>query len=165
MTDEKPDKRPGQPVENEFHMKIAADGRWFHEGGEIKRLSLVRLFASVLSCDETGQHWLRTPAEFGRIDVEDAAFIITEMTVSSEAGCQIIQMQDNLERTYQVGADYELYLKADEGGMMRPYLSLDKGVSARLSHPVYYQLAECAETEPDQGRLGVYSQGIFFSLE
>ena len=59
-----------------FDIEIKADGRWFHEGGEIKRIGLVKLFASVLSCDEAGRYWLTTPVEKGEIRVEDAPFVI-----------------------------------------------------------------------------------------
>ena len=37
-----------EPVQHEYHMHIAADGRWFHEGSPIDRIQLVTLFASVL---------------------------------------------------------------------------------------------------------------------
>jgi len=33
--------------EQQFNIQIAADGRWFHDGGEIRRKALVKLFASV----------------------------------------------------------------------------------------------------------------------
>ena len=32
----------------EIDMRIAADGRWFYQGGPINRLPLVKLFASIL---------------------------------------------------------------------------------------------------------------------
>ena len=57
-----------------FDIEIKADGRWFHEGGEIKRIGLVKLFASVLSCDEDGRYWLTTPVEKGEIQVARRTF-------------------------------------------------------------------------------------------
>ena len=47
-------------------MRIDQEGRWYHEGDLIKRIELVKLFARVLSVDEAGQHWLRTPLNLGR---------------------------------------------------------------------------------------------------
>ena len=32
----------------QFDIRIASDGRWFHEGDEIRRIELVKLFASSL---------------------------------------------------------------------------------------------------------------------
>ena len=46
---------------------ITADGDWYHEGGQIKRESLVRLFASILRREEDGEYYLVTPAEKWRI--------------------------------------------------------------------------------------------------
>ncbi|MEP6870076.1 MAG: DUF1285 domain-containing protein, partial [Novosphingobium sp.] len=61
-------------------MRIAPDGRWFHDGGEITRPAMVRAFASLLRRDPDGQHWLVTPEEKLSITVDDAAFIAIDMS-------------------------------------------------------------------------------------
>ena len=66
----------------DFEIHIASDGRWFHQGDEIKRIAIVKLFASVLSLDNDGRYWLTTPAEKGEITVEDAPFIIVKLNSS-----------------------------------------------------------------------------------
>ena len=76
----------GGAVEQQFHIKIAGDGRWFHEGGEIHRKALVKLFSTVLRRDSDGVFWLETPVEKGRIEVEDAPFIATALTVDHSDG-------------------------------------------------------------------------------
>jgi hypothetical protein len=47
---------------------------------------------------------------------------------------------------------------------LRPYIEVRDGLLAKLSRPVYYQLADYAEVGPD-GRLGVWSHNQFFALE
>ena len=69
----------------QFDIRIADDGRWFHEGDEIRRFEMVKLFASILVLDDQGDYWLATPAEKGRITVDDAPFIIRDMTVKTGA--------------------------------------------------------------------------------
>ena len=59
-------------------MRIAADGRWFHQGGEIKRAAMVRAFSSLLRRDDIG-YWLVTPQEKLSIIVDDAPFIAVEL--------------------------------------------------------------------------------------
>ena len=81
-------------------MRIDKDGQWFHEGSLIKRAALVTLFSSVLSCDEAGQHWLRTPVEFGKIEVEDAAFVITAAEIEGRGEKAEIKLTDNIERVH-----------------------------------------------------------------
>ena len=153
------------PQLTEFHMHIDGDGRWFHEGGEITRKRMVALFATILSCDETGQHWLRTPVEYGRVEVVDAAFIITSMHIGSSTTGQIITMTDNIDRMYEVSAQYPIKMTADKQGIIKPYLLIERGLRARLSHPVYYELAAIAHTDPHTGAVGVTSHNQFFSLD
>ncbi|MEM6267486.1 MAG: DUF1285 domain-containing protein, partial [Pseudomonadota bacterium] len=62
----------------ESHMRIAADGTWYHEGGPIRRPAMVRAFSSLLTRDQAGQHWLISPVEKLSIEVDDAAFIATD---------------------------------------------------------------------------------------
>ena len=154
-----------QPVERDFHMRIAADGQWYHEGGLIKRARLVKLFASVLEVDADGQHWLRTPVEFGRIEVEDAPFIITSLDSEGEARDRRISLTDNLDRTHLLGPDQPLLLRArtDEAETV-PYLRLAGGLLARLSRPVWYELVGLADDEDDKGQPGLWSVGCFFPL-
>ena len=76
----------GRAIEQQFHIKIAGDGRWYHEGGEIQRKALVKLFSTVLKRDSDGVFWLETPVEKGRIEVEDAPFIATALTVDHADG-------------------------------------------------------------------------------
>lgn len=167
-------------AEQQFDIHIAADGRWFHQGGEIRRAELVRLFASVLMRDEQGEFWLVTPVEKGRISVDDAPFIITEARfrdaapedeafaneVAGDAETrQIILMRTNVGDEIQLGAAHPLRMMKEPGGAeMRPYVMVRDGLLAKLSRPVYYQLAAEAVPGPD-GRLGVWSGSVFFPLE
>ena len=150
----------------DFDIHIDAEGQWFHEGGQIKRMGLVQLFATILSCDEAGQHWLTTPVEKGRISVEDAPFIITELIApsSGEASDHHLILRDNLGRDWPLGPDHALTIEGTADQPV-PYLSLEKGLRARLSRPVYYQLAELAQPAPDNPAcFGVMSNGVFFAL-
>ena len=64
-------RRLRQPVPQEFDIRIAADGSWYHEGGLIGRPALVKLFSTVLRREADGSFWLVTPVERGRIEVEE----------------------------------------------------------------------------------------------
>jgi len=154
-------------AEQQFDIRIASDGRWYHDGGEIRRIELVKLFASILLRDDDGVYWLATPAEKGRIAVDDAPFIIREMSVEAGAGIapQKISFQTSLDDIVPLDEAHPLQLqKAAASDYMRPYIEVRDGLLAKLSRPVYYQLAEYAETGPD-GRFGVWSHHQFFPLE
>ena len=49
-----------RPTPQDFDIRIAADGNWYHEGGLIRRAALVKLFASVLRREDDGSYWLVT---------------------------------------------------------------------------------------------------------
>ena len=151
----------------QFDIKIASDGRWFHEGDEIRRIELVKLFASILVIDDKGDYWLATPAEKGRITVDDAPFIIRDMTVKTGAQSHQneICFQTNIDETVLLDIKHPLKLRAAaQSSDLRPYIEVRDGLLAKLSRPVYYQLADYAEVGPD-GRLGVWSHNQFFELE
>ena len=153
--------------EQHFDIRIAADGRWFHQGDEIRRIGLVKLFASVLMQDKTGDYWLVTPVEKGRITVDDAPFIISEMLVEPGADprSKKIYFRTTLDEDIALDAQHPLLLRpAGSLGDFRPYVEVRNGLLAKLSRPVYYQLAEHAQKGPD-GRLGVWSHEQFFALE
>ena len=153
--------------EQRFDIRIATDGRWFHEGDEIRRIEMVKLFASVLLRDKSGDYWLVTPVEKGRITVDDAPFIVCEMLVSSGVDSQSneIHFRTNLDESIALDAAHPISLRPSyESQDFRPYIEVRNGLLAKLSRPVYYQLAEHAEKGPD-GRLGVWSHKQFFVLE
>ena len=153
--------------EQQFDIRIANDGRWFHEGDEIRRIEMVKLFASVLMQDKTGDYWLVTPVEKGRITVDDAPFVVSEMSFVAGADPQSneIQFRTNLDETIALDAEHPIsLLSVNDLQDLRPYVEVRDGLLARLSRPVYYQLAKHAEKGPD-GRLGVWSHKQFFALE
>ena len=158
-----------QPVRHDYHMHIAADGRWYHEGRVIERLELVKLFATVLSRDEVGTYWLRTPVEYGEITVEDAPFVIIAVQHDSEGhhsadGKGQFVMTDNIGRSHYLGPDKPLIMLAGPSGDMRPYVMLEKGLSALVCRPVFYELVEQSVPDFNGEYFGIFSGGTFFAL-
>src|SRR3954451_7855258 len=66
------------PFCGDLDMRIAADGTWFYQGTPIGRPALVRLFSTILKCED-GRHFLVTPVEKVGIRVDDAPFLAVEM--------------------------------------------------------------------------------------
>ena len=160
----------GPAVEQQFHIKIAGDGRWFHEGDEIHRKALVKLFSTVLKRDSEGVFWLETPVEKGRIEVEDAPFIATALTVDWTDGVTpdthpALCFTTNVDDHVVLDAAHPLQmLPSPDGFGLQPYIEVRHGLLAKLSRPVYYELAALA-VAGDDGRIGVWSHDHFFILE
>lgn len=152
------------PVENwspqvtgDSHMRIAADGTWFHEGGRIKRPAMVRAFAGLLMRDDEGAHWLVTPFEKLAIEVEDAPLIATDVSdVGGALGFRI-----NIDELVLAGPDNPIVARgnADTPAL---YLTVRRGLEARLNRSTYQQLADIALAQGDDWT--VTSLGAKFSL-
>lgn len=140
----------------ESHMEIAADGRWFHEGGEITRPAMVRAFATLLTCDDAGQHWLVTPTQRLSIAVVDAAFIAIDLKSEADA----LAFRLNTDDLVLAGPDHPLIVRGDPD-TPAIYLSVRHGTLARLNRSTYAQLVEIALQGDD---LAVSSQGMTFPL-
>lgn len=135
-------------------MTIMADGRWFHDGGEIRRPAMIRAFASLLRRDPDGQHWLVTPHEKQAIRVEDAAFIATDVALSGDA----LAFRLNTDEVIVAGARHPLIAR---GSAQLPsiYLGVRHGTEARINRSTWLQLVDLAGDE-----LVLASQGLRFSL-
>jgi hypothetical protein len=122
-------------------MRIAADGRWFHDGGEITRPAMVRAFASLLRRDHDG-HWLVTPQQKLSIEVEDAAFVATDVVGSGEA----LAFRLNTDDLVIAGPDHPLTARGSEAEPAI-YLAVRSGLEARLNRSTWIQLAQLAEAD------------------
>jgi len=155
------------PVDcGDLDMRIARDGTWFYRGSPIGRLPLVKLFASVLRRERDGLYWLVTPAERGRVTVEDAPFIAVAVDREGEGRDQHLIFRTNLDEIVTAGPDHKLRVETAADGTPAPYIMVRPGLEARLLRPVFYELVELAREEPIAGEVqfGVWSGGRFFRL-
>jgi hypothetical protein len=158
---------PPPPVAGDFGLRIGRDGTWYYHDSPIRRLPLAKLFASVLRREADGGYWLVTPAERGRILVEDVPFLAVEMTVTGAGQHQTLSFRTNLDDTVTADADHPLRVAIDpDSGEPSPYVMIRDGLEARLARPVFYQLADLGRDETIDGisAFGVWSGGKFFPL-
>lgn len=155
---------------------IRRDGTWLWKGSVIQRKAMVCLFASALRRDREGGFWLRTPAEEGRIEVEDAPFVATQLEWRGQGRSQTLAFRTNVDAVVVAGAEHPLLahwnvpMEACDSAEP-PRLTVRAGdgafpVEARISRPVWYELAALAEPGCYEGKacLGVWSDGVFFPL-
>lgn len=148
-----------------FDMRIGRDGTWYYRGSAIQRKPLVTLFSSVLKCDESGQFWLETPVEKGRIDVDDAPFVAVALEISGSGESQTLIFHTNLDETVTASADHPIRVETDpETGEPSPYIHIRDRLDALIARAVFYQLADLAVSRQGDDILGVWSSGHFFAL-
>ena len=161
------------PVEcGDLPFLIRRDGTWLYRGTPINRKELVCLFSSVLRREEDGSFWLQTPAERGRIEVEDVPFVAVELDWSGDGRQQVLSFRTNVDQVITAGPDNPIRVAHDLLTCEpTPYLFVRPGagvfgIEARISRPVYYELVALAVPEWVGCRrmLGVWSGGKFFAL-
>ena len=157
----------------DYAIRIGRDGTWYYRGSPIQRKPLVCLFASVLKRGEDGSYWLETPAERGRIEVEDAPFMAVELFWRDcDCGCghpqQCLTFRTNLDEMVTADSDHPIRVTIDpKSREPRPYITVRPGLEARINRAVFYELVALAQPETVEGRevLGVWSEGVFFPID
>ena len=132
------------PFCGDIDLVIKSDGSWFYNGTIFKRLSLVKLFASVLK-KEAEKYFLVTPVEKIGIVVEDAPFLITQWQWLDDAKT-VMQVSSNLGDNFTLSAEHPLTL-TKEGGL---YVTVRRNLPAKVHRNVYYQWVDLAQEENNE---------------
>ena len=151
---------------------IKRDGTWLYRGTPILRKELVCLFSSVIKREADGSFWLETPAERGRIEVEDTPFVAVELGWTGNGRDQVLSFRLNTDQMVTAGPEHAIRVAHDLLTCEpTPYLHVRDGmgaapVEARIGRAVYYELVALAVPGMIRCRrvLGVWSRGTFFSL-
>src|SRR5206468_7548534 len=101
-------RRPPPAELGNLDMRIARDGTWFYRGSPIDRMPLVKLFSSVLRREPDGLYWLVTPAERGRVMVEDVPFIAVAVDAEGSGRDRNLIFRTNLDEIVTAGPDHPL---------------------------------------------------------
>lgn len=182
------------PLCGDLDMRIARDGTWYYRGSPINRKPLVKLFSTVLRRENDGGYWLVTPAERGRVVVDDAPFTAVEVAATGTGRDQVLRFRTNLDDEVIADAAHPIrVILAPDSGEPAPYLrvrpalsqptaatapavtavapatSADQhppGLEALILRAVYYHLVELGDYHRSDGKLmfGVWSCGVFFPL-
>ncbi|MGI8852136.1 MAG: DUF1285 domain-containing protein [Methyloceanibacter sp.] len=155
---------PNLNVCGDIGLKIGGDGTWYYEGSPIRRLPLVRLFASVLRLEGDGNYYLVTPAEKVPIEVADLPFVAVEMFKEGEGRDQRLSFRTNVDDVVTANGEHTIGFQAAARGDFVPSIVVRDGLKARLARPVYYELAALTTEGPEAGSLGVWSGGAFFAF-
>ena len=154
------------PFCGDLDMRIAADGTWFYLKTPIGRLGLVKLFASVLR-REDDKYFLVTPVEKCGIQVDDAPFVAVELAAEESSAGRILNFRTNVDDWVQCGLEHALRFEPEAGtGGLKPYLHVRRGLWAKVSRALFFDLVELGEERDVAGRamFGVASMGTFFAM-
>ena len=146
-----------QPAKRgQVDIRIDREGRWFHEGDEIKRQPLVDLFATLLR-KEGGDYFLVTPVEQMQITVEDSPFVVVDMDVRGHGENADVLFTTNVGDYVLADTAHEIFMIGDT-----PYFFVRDGLMARIRRSVFYRMVDAGIQQ--NGALWIYSQGTGFNL-
>lgn len=150
------------PFSGDIDMRIARDGRWFHEGGVIERVALVRLFSTILK-KEGERYFLVTPVEKVGIIVDDAPFVAVDVNVTGEGVEQSLEFETNVGDKVLAGEENPIRVERDDDtGEPSPYVMVRDGLEALIDRKTFYRLVELGAHH--QGWFGLWSDGAFFGV-
>lgn len=153
------------PYCGEIDLQIKANGDWYYGGSIFKRLSLVKMFASVLireiSVDKGDEYFLVTPVEKVKINVEEQPFVLTQWQWIDEKKT-IMQVSTNLDDEFILNDQHTLTLD-DKDNLI---VNVRRNLFAKVHRNVYYQWADLAkEKVTNSGTEMIFvSAGKEFSL-
>lgn len=147
-------------LNGDLDMRIAADGRWFYQGGEIKRIKLIQLFSSILK-REDDDIFLVTPVEKWRIQVDRQVFCLTDFEISELEGVDTIRFSNGLGEEALLTVENPIWF-ITENGQDVPCIQVRDGLAGSLARSVFYRLVELGEER--DGELFIPSAGVDFSL-
>jgi len=150
------------PYCGDIGLRIKADGTWLYGGSPINRMTLVKLFSSVLRKDVDGKTYLVTPEERVDVAVDDAPFLAVEMEVSGTEPHQELIFRTNVDDVVTCGAAHPLRFSVDEkSGAIKPYLRVRGQLDALVTRALTHELLTIAvNNEP----AGVRSGGVLFLI-
>ena len=142
---------------------INAEGSWSYRGSPIDRQRLIRLLSTLLRLEDDGDYYLVTPEEKYRIQVNDAPFMAILMQQVGHGRCQSLSFTTNMGDVTTLNDKHRLRIDTHlKSGEPSPYVMIRDGLEAKLSRNVYYQLIGLLEEKG--GRLGIWSENVFFEL-
>jgi hypothetical protein len=160
-----PVERWSPPYCGDIGLAIRADATWTYQGSPIGRMTLVKLFASVLRKDADGKHYLVTPAEMVDVAVADAPFLAVEMEVRDPGPDQTLVFRTNVDDIVVCNADHPLrFVEQRDSGGLKPYLRVRGRLDALLTRAVYLDLVDVADTRED-GTLVIRSGACCFPMQ
>ena len=136
---------------------IDREGRWFHEGSEIKRRELVSLFAGLLRREEDGRYYLVTPVEKVEVSVALHPIMVVDTRPMITGEEQALALVLNTGGVFPL--DSCTGLQPEKRAAGAAFVNLPNGLTALFTRAAWYRLVELAD---ENGNIS--SGGERFSL-
>ena len=153
---------------NKAPFLIDAYGDWYYMESKITRMPMIKLFSSILVKDKDNTFHLRTPVEDVLVEVKDVPYVITSMDRINNNNLTYFTFTTNAGVKFTLGKKNPIWVEAKENSdEFVPYSLVNKGLIARVSRAVYYELVGFLDTKNIKNleHTGIYSGKEFFILD
>jgi hypothetical protein len=152
----------------DLDIRISRSGLWHYLKTPIGREPMVQLFASVLTKEANGKHYLVTPVEKIGIQVDDVAFIALDFDIEPHTDGELLFLVTNVGDRVALRGTRHLRVEFDpETAEPTPYAPIRGALEARIDRKTFYRLAQRSVfRDNDKGErcFGFWSGGVFFPL-
>jgi hypothetical protein len=150
----------------EINIRIAADGRWYHDEREFKRQNLVKLFSGLLRLEDN-HYFLVTPAEKLRIEVEDCPFVASLVEIEDYQDQSVLIFTLNTGEVVIADDAHPLVVET-RGADEQPYprIKVRDNLYALINRSAFFDLLMAAKEFSIDGKhyLQIGSRGNTFNL-
>jgi len=154
----------------DIDIRIASNGEWYYQGSRIERHRISKLFSTVLRL-EGDRYFLVTPPVKYQIQVDDVPFNAVELNRQGEGKMQNLYFRTNMDEVVLADKTHRITVKTNPGtGEPAPYITVRSNLRAKIVRPVFYELAQLLQPDPNpdsdlaEDSVGVFSAGQFFSF-
>lgn len=120
----------------DFSIRIDKKGQWFYQHSPIGRIALCQLFAVCL-LKQGDEYFLATPAERGKILVEDLPFYANHC--QTDANNNFLQIESSLGFAVNCDAEHPLVVEFSQQ-QPKPKILVRDNLWMRISPKVYYDI-------------------------
>ncbi|NHO65339.1 DUF1285 domain-containing protein [Aestuariicella hydrocarbonica] len=131
-------------LNGDLDMRIDREGRWFYQGGELKRPAMVKMFSSILK-REGDDYFLITPVEKWRIQVDVAPFVMVAMRQEEESGVSGVVLTTNVGNDVLIGRENPFWIDTELEATPLPMVMVRDALPGVLSRNVFYELVELCQ--------------------
>lgn len=155
-------------INNQIKFFIDEECRWFHEGSEIKRHSMVCLFAKYLEKDTYGQYNIVTPYESVKVEVANVPFKVIKIWTEGMEIDRNIFIETNVGEVIKISEQSDIRFAQDKSNKgIIPYIKVKDNIEAIFNRSSANELTnQCNfSTINSKKRFGFWSNKTFFPID
>ncbi|MDG2187738.1 MAG: DUF1285 domain-containing protein [Hyphomicrobiales bacterium] len=165
---QKKNNEMGSAITSQIKFFIDEECRWFFEGSEIKRQSMVCLFAKYLQKDSKGEYNIITPYEIVRVRVANVPFKVIKIWIEGIEKERNISIETNVGDVLEIKKQTAMRFSKDPSNKgIVPYINFRDNIEAIFTRSTAHDLISHCNffMVNSKKRFGFWSNNTFFPID